>query len=230
MTDAEGGSSTVRLRVRRVVEPYEDRGSSTSATAAGGPTAWRWSSPTPRLDVQLLSDSRSVAFPPGPAVLPSCRLDRAVLCPCWSGTASAIGRCGGGFGVGKASRGKRERSRDRDGQWTAAAAARVAHRLRDQTQRCLAGNPWGLVIGGGDFHDRESRLGHVPVVDRLHTRHHAPVPAEGSRVRAASPDRVRQHACAGHPARAACAACRGGLRYDHCAHTGGALKKNAAPR
>ncbi|MFD6174346.1 hypothetical protein [Streptomyces coeruleorubidus] len=44
--------------------------------------------------------------------------------------------------MGKASRGKRERSRDKDGQWTAAAAARAAHRLREQTQRCLTGNPW----------------------------------------------------------------------------------------
>jgi hypothetical protein len=34
-----------------------------------------------------------------------------------------------------------------------------------------------LVIDSGDFHDRESRLGHVPVVDRLHTRHDAQAPA-----------------------------------------------------
>ena len=34
-----------------------------------------------------------------------------------------------------------------------------------------------LVIGGGDFHDCESRFGHVPVVDRLHTRHDAQAPA-----------------------------------------------------
>ncbi|WP_225827168.1 hypothetical protein [Streptomyces naphthomycinicus] len=44
--------------------------------------------------------------------------------------------------MGKASRGKRERSRDKDGQWTAAAAARAAHRLREQTQQRLTGNPW----------------------------------------------------------------------------------------
>ncbi|WP_308047947.1 hypothetical protein [Streptomyces sp. TRM72054] len=44
--------------------------------------------------------------------------------------------------MGKASRGKRERSRDKAGQWTATAAARAAHRLRDQTQRSLLGNPW----------------------------------------------------------------------------------------
>ncbi len=34
-----------------------------------------------------------------------------------------------------------------------------------------------LVIDGGDFHDRKSRFGHVPVVDRLHTRHGAQAPA-----------------------------------------------------
>ncbi|MFB7506151.1 hypothetical protein [Streptomyces broussonetiae] len=44
--------------------------------------------------------------------------------------------------MGKASRGKRERSRDKAGQWTAVGAARAAHRLREQTQRHLAGNPW----------------------------------------------------------------------------------------
>lgn len=44
--------------------------------------------------------------------------------------------------MGKASRAKRERSRDKAGQWTAAGAARAAVRLRDQTQRCLAGNQW----------------------------------------------------------------------------------------
>lgn len=44
--------------------------------------------------------------------------------------------------MGKASRGKRERSRDRAGQWTAAGAARTAHRLWEQTLRSLTGNPW----------------------------------------------------------------------------------------
>jgi hypothetical protein len=44
--------------------------------------------------------------------------------------------------MGKASRAKRERSRDKAGQWTAAGAARAAHRLREQTQRYLTGNPW----------------------------------------------------------------------------------------
>ncbi|WP_406840810.1 hypothetical protein ACICHK_39735 [Streptomyces sp. AHU1] len=44
--------------------------------------------------------------------------------------------------MGKASRNKRERSRDKAGQWTAAGAARAAHRLREQTQKHLVGNPW----------------------------------------------------------------------------------------
>ncbi|UUU36658.1 hypothetical protein JIX56_46440 [Streptomyces sp. CA-210063] len=44
--------------------------------------------------------------------------------------------------MGKASRGKRERSREMAGQWTAAGAARTAHRLREQTQRSLTGNQW----------------------------------------------------------------------------------------
>ncbi|WP_329328060.1 hypothetical protein [Streptomyces luteogriseus] len=44
--------------------------------------------------------------------------------------------------MGKASRAKRERSRDRAGVWTAVGAARAAHRLREQTQRCLTGNAW----------------------------------------------------------------------------------------
>lgn len=42
----------------------------------------------------------------------------------------------------RAGHGERERRRDRDGEWTAAAAARVVHCLREQTQRCLAGTPW----------------------------------------------------------------------------------------
>ncbi|MFF7889397.1 hypothetical protein ACH40F_52660 [Streptomyces sp. NPDC020794] len=44
--------------------------------------------------------------------------------------------------MGKASRGKKERSRDKTGQWTAVGAARAGHRLREQTQRQLIGNPW----------------------------------------------------------------------------------------
>lgn len=60
--------------------------------------------------------------------------------------------------MGKASRGKRERSRDRDGQWTAAAAARVAHRLRDQTQRCLAGNPWVQMTMASNMNNVVSEL------------------------------------------------------------------------
>ncbi|MEV2255971.1 hypothetical protein AB0I94_36360 [Streptomyces sp. NPDC050147] len=42
--------------------------------------------------------------------------------------------------MGKASRGKRERSREAAGQWTAAEAARKAHRARTDTLRLLAGN------------------------------------------------------------------------------------------
>jgi hypothetical protein len=44
--------------------------------------------------------------------------------------------------VGKASRGKKERSSDRTGQLTATGASRAAHRLREQTQQTLTGNPW----------------------------------------------------------------------------------------
>ncbi|MFJ4931627.1 hypothetical protein [Streptomyces sp. NPDC088736] len=47
--------------------------------------------------------------------------------------------------MGKASRSKKERSRDKTGQWTAAGAARAAHRLREQTQKLLVGNPWVQV-------------------------------------------------------------------------------------
>lgn len=32
-----------------------------------------------------------------------------------------------------------------------------------------------VVIGGGDLHDRESRLCHMCLVDRFHTQHDAPV-------------------------------------------------------
>ncbi|OXY86118.1 hypothetical protein BEK98_44940 [Streptomyces diastatochromogenes] len=41
-----------------------------------------------------------------------------------------------------ASRANRERSRDKAGQWTAAGAARDAHRMREQAQPCPVGNPW----------------------------------------------------------------------------------------
>jgi hypothetical protein len=68
--------------------------------------------------------------------------ERARLAGGAAGMALATGRCGVGFGLGTASSGERERRRDRDGQWTAAAAARVAHCLREQTQRCLTGTPW----------------------------------------------------------------------------------------
>ncbi|MFJ9634485.1 hypothetical protein ACIRU8_43015 [Streptomyces sp. NPDC101175] len=44
--------------------------------------------------------------------------------------------------MGKASRGKKEHSRDKADEWTATGAARAARRLREQTGRLLAGNPW----------------------------------------------------------------------------------------
>ncbi|WP_217208861.1 hypothetical protein [Streptomyces sp. AC550_RSS872] len=62
--------------------------------------------------------------------------------------------------MGKASRGKRERSRDRAGQWTATGAARAAHRLREQTQRCLTGNPWVQMMLASNMNN---------VVAELHT-------------------------------------------------------------
>ena len=60
--------------------------------------------------------------------------------------------------VGKASRGKRERSRDMAGQWTAAGAARAAHRLREQTQRCLTGNPWVRMMLASNMNNVVSEL------------------------------------------------------------------------
>lgn len=60
--------------------------------------------------------------------------------------------------MGKASRGKRERSRDKAGQWTAAGAARAAHRLWEQTRRCLVGNPWVQMTLASNMNNVVSEL------------------------------------------------------------------------
>lgn len=63
--------------------------------------------------------------------------------------------------MGKASRGKKERSRDKAGEWTATGAARAARRLREQTGRLLAGNPWVQTMLASNINNVVSELSAV---------------------------------------------------------------------
>lgn len=60
--------------------------------------------------------------------------------------------------MGKASRGKKQRNRDTAGTWSAAKAARTAHRARADTGDLLRDNVWVRAMLASNMNNRMAEL------------------------------------------------------------------------